>query len=32
VKRGSQRGLYDYEIWLNGRMAADPDIMIREAI
>lgn len=31
VKRGAEKGLYDYEIWLNGKMAADPDIFIREA-
>lgn len=31
VKRRAEKGLYDYEIWLNGQMAADPDIFIREA-
>jgi hypothetical protein len=31
VKRGADEGKYDYEIWLNGRMAADPDIIIRLA-
>ena len=30
VRRGATGGLYDYEIWLNGQMAADPDIFIRE--
>lgn len=29
VKRAADEGKYDYEIWLNGRMAADPDIIIR---
>ena len=31
VKRGAEKGLYDYEIWLNGQLAADPDLMVREA-
>ena len=30
VRPGAAGGRYDYEIWLNGQMAADPDIFIRE--
>lgn len=30
VSPAARKGLYDYEIWLNGKMAADPDILIKD--
>lgn len=31
VKRGADAGKYEYEVWLNDKLTADPDIIIREA-
>jgi hypothetical protein len=30
VKRNAEVNHYDYEVWLNGRLAADPDILIKD--